>query len=248
MNSINPFLFTILTGVILSVGFGTQVEEVEGGTTIEDSLGVIGVAAAPNDTPILVGSGSSGSDSGSSDSGGSSDSSSGSGSSGSESSSAESSDSSSGEAGSGVLGEGTIPCVEEGSPKVDVRATHIEGLSLLPIWHLFVIYTDCSGTEHFYRGGPGGPDGTIKGTSGEYTSGTIDWDPDARSVTVAEGDPALDAGDCFDSELTRIENTRTPYQNTGPNSNTVAKTLISKCGFPIEKPVNIAPGWGDPEL
>ena len=121
----------------------------------------------------------------------------------------------------------------------------------MPIWHLFVIYTDCSGTEYFYRGGPGGPggdseDGTIEGTSGEYTSETVDWDPDALSVTVAEGDPVLGAGDCFQSELSRIENTRTPYQSTGPN--TVAKTLIVKCGFTPEKPVNIAPGWGDPEL
>jgi hypothetical protein len=41
----------------------------------------------------------------------------------------------------------------------------------LPIWHLFVIYSDCSGTEYFFRGGPGAPGGdpgygTIKGTSG----------------------------------------------------------------------------------
>jgi hypothetical protein len=205
MNSINPFLFAILTGIIMGVGFGTQVE---GRTTIEDSIegiGGIGVAATSDDASILVSFGSSGNDSGSSDSGSSDSSSVGIGSSGSESSSADSSDSSSGEAGSGVLGEGTIPYAEGGSPKVDVRATHIEGLSLLPIWHLFVIYTDCSGTEYYYRGGPSEDGETIVGESGRYTSGTVDWDPDARSVTVAEGDPALGAGDCFESELSRIE-------------------------------------------
>jgi hypothetical protein len=31
------------------------------------------------------------------------------------------------------------PCAS-GFPKVDVRATDIEGLSFAPIWHLFVIY------------------------------------------------------------------------------------------------------------
>jgi hypothetical protein len=246
MKSTNVFLFAVLPAIILLI-VSSEIGN-KGNAAIENSIGNTEVETLSKNILSLVGFGSSGSDSGSSDSGGSSDSSSGSGSSGSESSSADSSDSSSGEAGSGVLGEGTIPCAEGGSPKVDVRATHIEGLSLLPIWHLFIIYTDCDGTEHFYRGGPGGPDETIKGTSGPYTSETIDWDPDARSVTVAEGDPALGAGDCFESELSRIENTRTPYENMGPNSNTVAKTLISKCGFPVEKPVNIAPGWGDPEL
>src|SRR5918996_4041645 len=79
-------------------------------------------AGASNNPHILVGFGSSGSDSSSSDS--------------------DSSDSSAGEAGSGIPGEGTTPCAAGGSPKVDVRATEIEGLSLLPIWHLFVIYVD----------------------------------------------------------------------------------------------------------
>ncbi|HEY7108943.1 MAG TPA: hypothetical protein VH415_05930 [Nitrososphaeraceae archaeon] len=139
------------------------------------------------------------------------------------------------------------PC-KAGFPKVDVRARHIKGLSLFPVWHTFVIYADCSGTEYFYRGGPGGPGGTIIGTSGQYKSGTVDWDPHAPSVTVAKGNPALGKDNCFQSELSRIDRTHTPYKNTGPNSNTVAKTLIANCGFTPKKPVTIAPGWGDSKL
>lgn len=89
------------------------------------------------------------------------------------------------------------PCAD-GFPKVDVRATDIEGLSFAPIWHLFVIFADCSGTEYFYRGGPSeeGGGGTIVGTSGEYKSGTVDWDPEAPFVTVAKGSSASGKGDC----------------------------------------------------
>jgi len=58
------------------------------------------------------------------------------------------------------------------SCKVDVRATHIGGiLSGLPIWHLFVVYTDTSGTEYFFRGGPGGScSGVAAGTHGTVIS------------------------------------------------------------------------------
>ena len=143
------------------------------------------------------------------------------------------------------------------SCKIDVRATHIGGiLSGLPIWHLFIVYTDGTGTEYFYRGGPGGSCpgvgaggyGTIISTSGAYTAGTVDWSPGAPSSTVMSGSGACGKDACFASELSRIDGTCTPYAPTGPNSNTVAKTLLSNCGVPLKKPVTIAPGWGNPSL
>jgi hypothetical protein len=185
-----------------------------------------------SDNPnVLVGFGSSGSDSSGSDS--------------------ESSDSSSGE--DNDVPDGGTANGQCGAdlPKVDVRATHIGGiLSFAPIWHLFVIYADCSGIEYFYRGGPSeeGGGGTIKGTSDQYKSGTVDWDPEAPSVTVGKGSSALGKDACFQSELSRIESKAIPYEAMGPNSNTAAKTLIANCGFTPEKPVNAAPGWGDPKL
>lgn len=152
---------------------------------------------------------------------------------------------------------GVVPPLPAGSCKIDVRATHIGGiLSGAPIWHLFIVYTDDTGTEHFFRGGPGGrcsgvaagSHGTIISTSGRYVAGTIDWDPGAPSVTVLSGAGACGKDVCFASELSRIDGRCVPYQPTGPNSNTVAKTLLSKCNVPRVKPVSIAPGWGDPDL
>ncbi len=47
------------------------------------------------------------------------------------------------------------------------------------------------------------------------------------------------------SELSRIDGTATPYNPTGPNSNSVVRTSLRGCGLTESKPVWIAPGWGD---
>ncbi|MCS6303123.1 MAG: DUF4157 domain-containing protein [Nitrospira sp.] len=155
-------------------------------------------------------------------------------------------------------GGGPAPSPGTGSScKIDVRATHIGGiLSGAPIWHLFIVYTDSTGTEFYYRGGPGGSCpgvdagsyGTIITNNGPYVSGTVDWDPSAPSVTVMRGPAACGKDSCFASELRRIDGTCTPYAPTGPNSNTVASTLLSNCSVPRNKPVMIAPGWGHPNI
>jgi hypothetical protein len=163
--------------------------------------------------------------------------------------------------GSSGGGAGPTPAPDAGvsgrSCRIDVRATHIGGaLRGAPVWHLFVVYTDSTGAEYYYRGGPGGscpgvapgPYGTISTIGGRYVSGTVDWDPSAPSVTVMSGAGACGKDGCFAGELARIAGTCTSYNALGPNSNTVAKTLLSKCGVPRNKPVAIAPGWGDPDL
>jgi hypothetical protein len=143
-----------------------------------------------------------------------------------------------------------------GTCKVDVGATHIGGfLSLAPIWHTLVIYTDTSGNEYFYRAGPGGSCpgvttgtyGTIQSTSGRYVAGTIDY-PASHRTTALTGAAACGKDSCFSSELSRIDGRCVPYAATGPNSNTVARTLLATCGVPQVKPVSVAPGWGDPVL
>jgi len=142
------------------------------------------------------------------------------------------------------------------SCRIDVRATHIGGiLSSLPIWHLFIVYQDSSGTEFFFRGGPGGSclgvtgeHGTIIGTSGPYVAGTVDWSPGAPSVTAMTGSAACGKDSCLAAELSRIDRTCTPYTPMGPNSNTVVGTLLDNCGIPRAKPVAIAPGFDNPVL
>jgi hypothetical protein len=153
--------------------------------------------------------------------------------------------------------DATPALAPESSCKVDVRATHIGGfLSHAPVWHLFIVYTDSIGTDFFFRGGPRGSCvgaapggyGTIQSASGPYVPGTVDWDPGAPSVTILSGSSTCGKDTCFSSELSRIDSLCVPYNPTGPNSNTVARTLLSRCGIPQSKPVLIAPGWGDPVL
>jgi hypothetical protein len=143
---------------------------------------------------------------------------------------------------------------------IDVRATHIGGaLSAAPIWHLFIIHTEVhtgSTYSRYFRGGPGGTcagvapgsHGTIATDTGGYFPGTVDWDPAAPSVTAETGKPACAKIACLKSEVGRIDSTCTPYSPTGPNSNTVASTLLNKCGIRRVKPVTVTPGWDDPDL
>ena len=155
---------------------------------------------------------------------------------------------------SGGAGGGAGAGGGSGTCKVDVRATHIGGiLSSLPLWHLFVVTTDAGGTERYYRGGPGGPGGgptygSIRTNDGLYVPGTVDWAPGAPSKTVVSGAGACGKDACLTAELRRIDATRTAYAPTGPNSNTVAATILGNCGIPKGKPVWIAPGWSDPAI
>lgn len=135
-------------------------------------------------------------------------------------------------------------------PKIDVRAVKVS--EPIPIYHLFIIYTDENGLNHLFRAGPSGSFphyGTIQVSAGGlYVPGGTDWDIDAPSVTVMKGSAASGKDVCFRNELSRIASASIPYHVGGPNSNTVAKTLLVNCGVPVAKPVNLAPGWDRPPL
>lgn len=172
-------------------------------------------------------------------------------SSGNSSRSSGNSSSSGGGAGGAVAGGGAA---SPANCRVDVRATHIGGiLSGAPIWHLLVVTTDATGTERYYRGGPGGPGGgptygSIITNDGLYVPGTVDWSPGAPSRTVMSGATACGHDACLTGELRRIDATGTAYAPTGPNSNTVASTILANCNIPRAKPVWIAPGWNSPAI
>lgn len=160
---------------------------------------------------------------------------------------------------SGVAPPRPAPVPEKENCQIDVRATHIGGLlSAAPVYHLFIVHIDNTGPKpysRYFRGGPGGScpgvtgqHGTIVTDVGPYIPGTVDWDPSAPSVTVLTGPAACAKLSCLKSELGRIDSTCTPYKPTGPNSNTVASTMLSNCGIPRSKPVRITPGWDDPNI
>lgn len=136
--------------------------------------------------------------------------------------------------------------------RIDVRATRIQATDPFNIWHLFIVYTNNDGTEYFFRGGPDGENadnyGTVRVTSGEYLPGTVDWAPNAPSTTVMIGNNACGMDVCFDRELSRINSLSVPYKISGPNSNTVARTLLIGCNIPPNKPVTFAPGWDNNAL
>ncbi|MFZ0328564.1 MAG: hypothetical protein WBQ25_10620 [Nitrososphaeraceae archaeon] len=134
-------------------------------------------------------------------------------------------------------------------PKIDVRAVKVS--IPLPIYHLFIIYTDENGINYIYRGGPSNSFphfGTIEGYNAIYANGGPDWNLDAPSVTVLKGSDASGKNSCFVTELSRITSENIPYHPLGQNSNTLAKTLLVNCGVPVAKPVIEAPGWDLPLL
>lgn len=151
----------------------------------------------------------------------------------------------------------------KGMCAVDVRATPIkisrasvppyQGTSVAHlatkyrlIWHLFIVYTDAAGVEFFFRGGPQRDSisnfGSITVREGPYVLGTIDWNPHVRTRRVAMGLDICGKDADLRAELGRIAALRKPYKVEGPNSNTVARTLLSKCGLPLLKPPGAAPG------
>lgn len=150
--------------------------------------------------------------------------------------------------------EGGAQDIEEGGggvtpAQVDVRATKITGLGGLPVHHLFIVYRDAAGHPSFFRGGPSGSGGAggygnIACTSGPYVPGTVDWAPGAPSETVATGAAADGKDTTFRTTLGRIDGAGIAYNPTGPNSNSVVRTLLSDASLPARKPVWIAPGWG----
>lgn len=144
----------------------------------------------------------------------------------------------------GDIESGVAPAAQ-----IDVRATKITGLRGLPVYHLFVVYTDEHATPYYFRGGPeraGGAAGfgRIVTQHGRYQPGTVDWAPGAPSERVMEGPAAIGKDATFRSDLARIDGASIPYQPTGPNSNSVARTILSTAGVPQAKPVWVAPGWG----
>lgn len=147
-------------------------------------------------------------------------------------------------------GGGGGPATAATTAQVDVRATKITALRGMPVYHLFIVYQDAAGHPSFFRGGPSGAGGAagygnIKCTHGPYVPGTVDWAPGAPSETVATEAAASGKDATFQATLGRIDGAGIAYDPTGPNSNSVVRTLLSDAALPARKPVWIAPGWDE---
>ncbi len=136
-------------------------------------------------------------------------------------------------------------------PRIDVRSTFIGGpiLGINLRAHLFIVYTSSTGKQMYFRGGPDENDFTVA-DMGDYTPGTVDWDPSAPSVTVMKGSAAASKLAGLIEATSVIDAMQVPYvANTktldGENCNATAWTILNRAGVPAKKPTGIHPGWGN---
>lgn len=120
------------------------------------------------------------------------------------------------------------------------------------VHHLFVILTDSDGKKYAIHGAPGGHQSEV---CGGYDFGCIrihfeDEDgitfrvSDLPPVTVAEGAEACAAFMCLSRVAAEIVDASIAYELMGPNSNSVAHSLISSCGLHFTYPEwAVPPGW-----
>lgn len=133
--------------------------------------------------------------------------------------------------------------------KIEVRAKPIPWApESMGYYHLFIVFTDQKGIPWYFRGGPERPIpglwGPIAIQWGKYFPSTVDWYPGGPSVTIQDCPDPCSKYQLLIRELSRIGRTNTPYQLLGPNSNSVAYTLLVNCGIPPQMPNVDAPGWG----
>ena len=150
--------------------------------------------------------------------------------------------------------------IETGIAPVRVEATDVAG-GLAS--HLTIVVRDTGGNETGYRGGPsrngslsssaqqdpttGATDygfGPIVTTRGAYKAGFVDYAPTAAKVAVdLNGQSVGTVTKCFEDTMKAIDDKKIAYYPTGPNSNSVVGTMLSRCGCQKIKPVWIAPGF-----
>ena len=118
--------------------------------------------------------------------------------------------------------------------------------------HLFLLLTDTDGSQYAVHGEPNGnqsaackanPYGCIhfkiSATDGVTANKSV-----LSPVTVAEGPSACDAWGCISRTMGRILDANIAYHPTGPNSNSVAHSLVSACGMTFTYPWGaLPPGW-----
>jgi len=115
---------------------------------------------------------------------------------------------------------------------IDVKSYNITDWSWLTAGarHLFIVHTDASGVQTGFRGGPSKEGGSSSSSSssssgknvivvikGPWNNTFVDWGgPGETSKRVMSGPGACSKKSCFEGEVTRINDTKTPYKGTWP--------------------------------
>lgn len=95
------------------------------------------------------------------------------------------------------------------------------------------------------KGENNGPFGTIRGDSGPYRKGGIDWqDGSPPSQRVVDDDESCDEyNKSFGGSLSAIDAEAIVYNPLTTNSNAVVRTLLERAGISTPKPIVWVPGW-----
>jgi len=140
-----------------------------------------------------------------------------------------------------------------GSCEVQTLATHISALpGFVPIYHTFILYTAADGTQTGFRGGPTPPGPGVSGygdilvEGAPYQPGFIDYTPGAPAATDLLGPGACGTDASFQATVAQINAAHIKYEVLGPNSNSVAFTMLANAKLPEDEPFFVfAPGWGE---
>ena len=130
--------------------------------------------------------------------------------------------------------------------KVLVRFTKVWGW--VPVYHAYIVTVDPSGQMTGFRGGPGGPGGSIKTTNNvpydkyfpDYESGPP---PKGLCQTVLDDNkPCLKINLKLAAAFNRIDSAEIPYTSL-TNSNSVVPYALGQAGLPVPALPKFAPGW-----
>ncbi|MEX2512668.1 MAG: DUF4157 domain-containing protein [Cyclobacteriaceae bacterium] len=128
---------------------------------------------------------------------------------------------------------------------IHVGATTISS-PIIGYYHLFILYTDSTGSQYYLRGGPGGSEtgyGNIITACAPYLEGEIEYDSSNVLEEVYQGLDACDKLNHMRNKLNEIEGWNVPYVPAGPNSNSVIAALLQATGLPHRKPAVPTPGF-----
>ena len=142
---------------------------------------------------------------------------------------------------------------------VDLRFKPVSVFGLTTgAYHAYIVTTDPSGSQTFFRGGPAGfpnPNslyGNVVTDTGTYIGGTKDWTNQQRPQLRLRDDdqPCGCINSMFTDILNQIQSAGVPYYPLvlgrplgGYNSNSVAGTLLREAGFTVPSVPVVAPGF-----
>lgn len=139
--------------------------------------------------------------------------------------------------------------------RIEIGARTIEGV--VPgaghwLHHLYVIITDAAGKKYAIHGGPEGLQseackgyvlGCIRVRYPERKDGITKNTSDFPLELIAEGPGACLAVSCIERVASSIQAASIQYSLMGPNSNSVAYSLITSCGLGFKSPPgSVTPG------